>query len=234
MNIYFISGLGADKRIFKNVELPERCKGYYLDWIRPLKNESLRSYAHRLAEQLDTSSPFIIVGLSFGGMLATEIINKYPLGRMLIISSVPSASQLPGYYRIAGRLKLHKIIPVSLLKSASIMKRFFTAETPEQKAYLKKVIREVDTSFVRWGLDAIVKWQGEIENKPFIHVHGSRDLVLPARYCSPTHVIKGAGHLMLLTRTNEINRILREFHSQLEGKATETTGWHTTPKNNPQ
>jgi pimeloyl-ACP methyl ester carboxylesterase len=211
MNIYFIPGLGADKRIFRNIKVPEGCHPFYLDWIKPWKNESLQSYSYRLAEKMETTKPFVIVGLSFGGMLAAEIVNKYPLGRMIILSSIACSNDLPFYYRAAGNIYLHKLVPISLLKSASLMKRIFTAETAEQKAYLKRVIREVDSSFVRWGLNAIIKWRGRITNSSYVHIHGSRDAVLPVRFCRPTHVIKGGGHLMILTREREINEIIKTF-----------------------
>jgi pimeloyl-ACP methyl ester carboxylesterase len=211
MNIYFIPGLGADKKIFRSIRIPEGCRAFYLEWIKPLKNETLQSYSYRLSEQMDTTQPFVIVGLSFGGMLAAEIVNRYRAGRMIILSSVASSRQLPFYYRIAGKMHMHKLVPISLMKSASLMKRLFTAETPEQKAYLKMAIREVDASFIRWALDAIVKWKGRAADEDYIHIHGSKDAVLPMRFCKPTHIIKGGGHLMLLTRNNEISEIIKEY-----------------------
>ena len=91
------------------------------------------------------------------------------------------------------------------------MKRLFTAETAEQKAYLKMVIREVDSSFVRWGLNAIVQWRGSAADNSYIHIHGSKDAVLPVRFCKPTHIIKDGGHLMVLTREKEISEIINQF-----------------------
>lgn len=211
MNIYFIPGLGADKKIFRSIRVPQGSKAVYVEWIKPLKNETLQSYSYRLVEQIDTSQPFLVVGLSFGGMLATEIVNRYPVGRMIILSSVASSGDLPFYYRLAGKMKMHKLVPVSLMKSASLMKRLFTAETAEQKAYLKMAIREVDTSFIRWALDAIIKWKGNAAYTDYIHIHGSRDAVLPVRFCKPTHIIKGAGHLMILTKNNEISEIIKDY-----------------------
>jgi pimeloyl-ACP methyl ester carboxylesterase len=211
MNIYFIPGLGADKKIFRSIRIPEECRAFYIDWITPLKNETLQSYSYRLAEQIDKSQPFIIVGLSFGGMLATEIVNQNPHSGMVLLSSVPASQHLPFYYRIAGKIKMHKLIPVSLMKSASLMKRLFTAETAEQKSYLKMAIREVDTAFIRWALDAIVKWKGGAADSRYVHIHGSRDAVLPMRFTRPTHVVKGGGHLMILTRNEEISEIIRDY-----------------------
>jgi pimeloyl-ACP methyl ester carboxylesterase len=211
MNIYFIPGLGADKKIFKGIKVSEGCKAFYIEWIKPLKNETLESYSYRLAEQINTTQPFIIVGLSFGGMLAAEIIKRFPAGRMIILSSVASSGHLPFYYRIAGKMRMHKLIPVSLMKSAALMKRLFTAETAEQKAYLKMAIREVDTSFIRWALDAIIKWKGSAVDSSYLHIHGSKDAILPIRFTRPTHIVKGGGHLMILTRNNEISEIINDY-----------------------
>ena len=211
MNIYFIPGLGADKKIFRSIRIPEGCKAFHVEWIEPLKDESLQSYSYRLSEQIDTTKPFIVVGLSFGGMLAAEIVNKYPAGKMIILSSVACSHHLPFYYRVAGKIYMHKLIPISLMKSASLMKRLFTAETAEQKAYLRMAIREVDTSFIRWALDAIVKWKGKVTDTEYVHIHGTKDAILPMRYTKPTHIIKGGGHLMILTRNEEINDIITQF-----------------------
>lgn len=61
MNAYFISGLGADKRIFSRIKLDERIHVIHVEWIKPLKKESLPDYAKRLSEIVDVSSPFIFI-----------------------------------------------------------------------------------------------------------------------------------------------------------------------------
>ncbi|WP_353717332.1 hypothetical protein [Dyadobacter sp. 676] len=67
MNVYFISGLGADERVFTKLKLDPRLNVKYIKWVRPLKKETLQHYAARLSKQIDTSQPFQLVGLSFGG-----------------------------------------------------------------------------------------------------------------------------------------------------------------------
>ena len=67
MNVYFISGLGADRRAFEKINLPERFSIHHLDWIQHNQGESLNDYAKRLAATIDTTQPFAIVGLSMGG-----------------------------------------------------------------------------------------------------------------------------------------------------------------------
>ncbi|HEX7414621.1 MAG TPA: alpha/beta hydrolase, partial [Bacteroidia bacterium] len=117
MIIYFISGLGADRRVFKKLSLPDHFIIKHIDWIPNLKNESLPSYAKRLLAQVDTSQPFSLVGLSFGGIVATELSKIINPRQTIIISSVSVSSQIPWYYKIVGLLKLHQLLPTRVLKS---------------------------------------------------------------------------------------------------------------------
>ena len=66
MNVYFISGLGADRRAFERIQLPPQFSVHHLDWIEPRKDESLNDYAMRLGEGIDTTKPFALVGLIHG------------------------------------------------------------------------------------------------------------------------------------------------------------------------
>jgi pimeloyl-ACP methyl ester carboxylesterase len=210
VKVYFISGLAADSRVFKNLRLPEGFEPVYLDWIKPLKDESLRAYSLRLAEKIDTSERFILVGLSMGGMVAVEITNQVHAYLTIIIASIPVSSQLPYYFRIGARLYLHKMIPIGLVKNAAIAKRLFTTETKEDKELLKTIIRESDPEFIKWSLTAILQWENKTIPENLVHIHGSRDEILRMRFTKPTHIISKAGHLMVMNRAEEINRILKE------------------------
>lgn len=211
MKAYFISGLGADSRVFRNIHLPSHYQAIYLDWIPPQKNESLPSYASRLSEKINEGEEFILIGLSFGGMLAVEIAKKLNPVQTILISSIPSSQHLPGYFRFASALRLHKIVPVSLLRSAALAKRLFTTETNEDKKMLRQMIRNCDARFIRWAMHAILNWKSEEVPANIVHVHGTKDEILPKRYTKPTHTIAGAGHMLVLNRANEVNKILGEI-----------------------
>lgn len=206
--IYFISGLAADRTVFQYLALPVGFTPIYLDWIKPDADETLSDYALRLSEKIDRSKPFVVVGLSFGGMLAVEIAKQFKPFATILISSIPTSAQLPGYFKIAGRLRLHKFVPISLIQNAALLKRLFTTETPDDKKWLKAMIRKSDPQFIRWALHAILSWKNAEVPQPLIHIHGTRDEVLPLRFTKPTHIIKKGGHLMVLNHSTELNEIL--------------------------
>jgi pimeloyl-ACP methyl ester carboxylesterase len=214
MKVYFISGLAADSRVFKHIKLPSHCEPVFIEWIGPRKKESLADYAQRMALAIDTSQQFSLVGLSMGGMIASEIARQFNPSKTVLISSVANAAQMPIYFKWIYKVRAHKLVPVSMVKSAAIMKRLFTAETPDDKSTLKQIIRESDPVFIRWAMDAILAWNPGVLPERYYHIHGTKDEVLPFRYVKPTHVIEKGGHLMVMTRAKEINQILEEIFSQ--------------------
>lgn len=204
--IYFISGLGADRRVFKKLVFPPDFELVYLDWIAPQANESLEDYAGRLALKIDTSTPFYLVGLSFGGMLATEIAKKLHPIHTFLISSSPVFKGLPWYYRMAGSLRLQKLLPVGLLKKGNgIGLKFLGATTEKERMLLKQLIVDSDPAFMKWALTCILTWRNKERPGNLTHIHGSADHILPIRYYKPDIVIKNGGHFMVYANAKEIS-----------------------------
>jgi len=215
MKVYFIAGLAADKRVFKYIQLPTGCEAVFLDWIIPEKGDTLPSYALRLASTINKEEPFALVGLSFGGMLATEIAKVYKPAVTILISSVPVSKELPAYFRMAGKIGLHKIVPVSLLKSTAATKRLFTREKQADKLMLLDLINESDSGLIRWSVDAILNWQNDVVPQPLWHIHGKSDEILPVRFTNPTLTIPKQGHVMVVTAPGPVNEFLAKALSQL-------------------
>jgi pimeloyl-ACP methyl ester carboxylesterase len=210
MKVYFISGLGADKRVFKNILLPEGYEAVYLDWINPMTYESLAEYSRRLALSIDDSESFALIGLSMGGMMASEICKvRHPV-ITIIISGIPVSSHFPFFLRWAGRLGIHRLIPARILKSASLVKSLFARESEANRRIIQQMVSEMDKNFIDWAISAIARWKNEIFPSSYIHIHGTRDKLLPMRYTKPTDLIDKAGHLMILNRAREINQILEK------------------------
>ncbi|WP_449437355.1 alpha/beta hydrolase [Pedobacter steynii] len=207
--IYFISGLGADRRAFRKLAFPSQFELVYLDWIPALKNESLEDYAIRLASKIDTSSPFYLIGLSFGGMLATEISKKLKPLHTFIISSLPVFTNLPWYYKMAGSLGLQKAIPISLLKSGNNLGlKFLGAKTPEEMKLLKQLVIDSDPYFMKWALNCILNWRNKEKPINLTHLHGTADHILPIRYNKPDIQIEGGGHFMVYANADVISKLI--------------------------
>jgi pimeloyl-ACP methyl ester carboxylesterase len=214
MNVYLIPGLAADKRVFRHIHLPDGYDAYYLEWIKPEKKESLAAYALRMAEQIDTDQPFILIGLSFGGMLAVEIAKKFPPQHLILIASVPHHGHLPFYYKKAYALGVHRLATPGLIKNFVYFKRFFTSESPEDKRIIKQMARDMDHAFIRWAVEAIMTWKTEEASVEYYHIHGAHDEIFPPQYTRPTVTVPKGGHLMIFNRANDINKLIADFLSE--------------------
>ncbi|MEO6490431.1 MAG: alpha/beta hydrolase [Ferruginibacter sp.] len=210
MKVYFISGLAADSRVFKHIQLPPGFETVYLDWIQPHKKESLQSYALRLAEKISPHEKFILIGLSMGGMIASEIAKRYKPVATILVSSASTYRQFPGRFRVAYFFRLHKFVPPNFFKSTSLIKRFFTTESPDDKKIIRQIIKDSDPAFIKWALGAILRWRNEEQPESLWHIHGTRDEVLPFKKTNPTHSIHQGTHLMVMSKAAELNKLLLE------------------------
>jgi pimeloyl-ACP methyl ester carboxylesterase len=215
MKVYFISGIAADRRLFRHTHLPQGFEPIYLDWIKPFQNETLQSYAYRLSENINVHEPFVIIGISLGGIVATEIALKYKPVVIIIIGSVPLASQLPWYFRMAGRLKIHKLVPGIFYKLPAIARHSLLKVDAEDKKIIIQMINETDARFIRWGINAVLTWNNSQVPKSLYHIHGTRDEMFPYSLTSPTHTISKGDHMIVIYRPDEVNSIIREILESL-------------------
>ncbi len=89
-HIYLISGLGADYRVFQKIDL-EANSYTHIKWDKPKsQNQSIIDYTKGLLAQIKHENP-ILIGVSFGGMIAIEIAKLIPVRKIIIISSVNKA-----------------------------------------------------------------------------------------------------------------------------------------------
>jgi pimeloyl-ACP methyl ester carboxylesterase len=210
MNVYLISGLGADYRAFRYLTFDVKYTIHYLTWIEPLHNESLPNYSKRLAAEIDASHPFILIGLSFGGMIAAEISQLLHPEKTILISSAAGYDELPFLYRIAGNLRLHKLIPSKAGNNGNfLMHWLFGIKTPNDKVLLNQILTDSNTAFTKWAIDAMLRWRKHSKPSSIIRIHGDMDRVLPITSFKPDHVIKRGGHLMVVTRAEEISQLLK-------------------------
>ncbi len=59
--LFLFSGLGADERIFQNLNFKNN-NATYIKWIDPLNNETIENYALRISKQI-TAENSILIGV---------------------------------------------------------------------------------------------------------------------------------------------------------------------------
>lgn len=215
MNVYLIPGLGGDKRMYAG-QLARFPDTKVLEFIRPEKNETINAYAIRLAEGIDTSQDFILVGVSLGGILAQEIASVYPPKKTIIISSVKSRSELPFWIRFFKYFPLQKVIPGKFYLWAFMMLVWFKTLFMRSSSVignLKNMAKDADPVFVYWAVHQVINWKEPTSNFKAYHIHGDKDVLFPFKRLSNVGTLVDKGtHAMILTHVNEINvALIREL-----------------------
>jgi len=207
--LYIFSGLGADERVFQLLDF----SGFsttFIKWIVPHDKETIEHYAKRLLDQIKTVKPTLI-GLSFGGLIAIEVAKQIDTEKLILIASAKTKNEIPFYYRFAGKLSLHKLLPTRLLKRSNIITNwFFGTSSIFDKQLLKQILIETDPTFLKWAIDKVVSWTNQVQTKNIFHIHGTRDKILPFGFVKCNLKIKNGGHLMTLNKADELNNILRQ------------------------
>jgi pimeloyl-ACP methyl ester carboxylesterase len=207
--VYFLSGLGADKRAFSTLDL-SFCEPIFIDWIKPLPHETLGHYATRLRGQMPEEHP-VVVGVSFGGMLACEMAKADRLMKVIIIASNKSANEFPYYLRIGKYFPVYKWLPEKLIKSGRGLNWMLGLKDKAHRQLVADIAADMDPAFLKWAIDAILHWQERDVPANVTHIHGTADKLLPLRYVKADYQIQGGTHLISINKPKEISSLLQKL-----------------------
>jgi pimeloyl-ACP methyl ester carboxylesterase len=208
--IYFISGLGADERVFKYLNLGNyRYK--HIKWEKPTSRESLLDYCGRLLKQIDLSEEIILIGVSFGGIVAQEISRIINVRKVIILSSVKSKEEFSWQLSTVSKFQLYKLVPSGILKWSNKLtgEYYFGVNSAIESELLKQILNDTDSMFLKWAIDAIMKWDGNSTDSNLVHLQGDKDRIFPVTRMKNFIRIVGGGHFMVVNRAEEISEIIK-------------------------
>ncbi len=205
--VYIFSGLGVDRRVFDRIDFKD-LDVKFIDWINPIKNETLQNYAKRISRKITSENP-ILIGLSFGGMIAVEISKILNTKKIILIASAKNKYELPFIYRLFGKLNLIKLIPKKIFKQQNLVTNWiFGIETDSEKQLLKEILQDTDLDFFSWAINEIANWKNDTYPENCIHVHGNKDHIIPINNIKVDFVIENGGHFMTVNKSKEIEKII--------------------------
>ncbi|MFT6715888.1 MAG: hypothetical protein ACJA0Q_000517 [Saprospiraceae bacterium] len=206
MKLYTISGLGADERVFKNLDV--NADLVHLNWIEPIKNEKLTSYASRLSVSIDTSESFGLLGLSFGGLVAIEMSKILKPKLTILISSVELREEMPLMYRLLGRTGFLKLVPSALFRMPTFIASWLFGT--KQKKLLALILKEAELSFYKWAIIALVTWDNSTRIDNCHKIVGEKDRMLPPVVNNESVMIPNGHHFMILDKAQEVSQVINE------------------------
>lgn len=216
-NVYFISGLGADERVFARLHIESQFDVHYVTWEYPKRKESLRDYAGRLINQIDTTRPFQLVGYSFGGIISRELAKIKAPTQIILLSSQTRGVSISKFNQVLIDFMLASPLALVVLKNpGKATYSRFGARTDEEKALLKSILKETDARFLRWAIWHLTRWQeSQIDVKMF-QIHGSDDQLIRSDMVQADTMVTGGSHMMVYTMSEEVGTIINRALKQGE------------------
>lgn len=211
--LFFISGLGADKRAFNRIEEFKDYQKVFIDWKPNHKNESIRAYSNRIFEDETVQPNDIIIGLSFGGLIAIEIAKSFNTKNIILISSFRDNNDLKPFLKLLLKTRLHFFMPKFRTPILSaFLKNWFNVASANGVNLLNEMANNTDPILMKWSMKQIRL--AKFEEQEFVTIHniiGDEDKLLSPWKNNNTYPIPNAGHFMVYENAPEINKILRKI-----------------------
>lgn len=207
MKLYGISGIGADERVYKGLLIDSDF--VFIDWIKPNKDESLKSYSARLSSVVDVSEDFGLIGVSFGGIVAVEIAKKLDPKLVILISSIELSSELKPLYRYFGRTKLNSLLPTSFYNLPRGLARFLFGT---KSLLLDQILDDTDLIFTKWAVNQLLGWENKSKIDNLYRIHGAKDKLLG---CPKPEIrnflIENGGHFTIVDEAVEVSDLINKI-----------------------
>lgn len=204
--------MSSTSLIFERLEWDtSRFELHFLEWLPFEKNESLLAYTEKYIPLIQHNNP-ILVGVSFGGILAQELSKIIDVQKTIIISSVRSNREFPNRFKWAKYTKLYKLLPTQgvefLLK---IMARYGSEKQKTRVALYNRYLSIRDPHYLNWCIKTVLTWDQKEELENVIHIHGTKDEVFPFKNIRKAIEVKGGTHAMILVKYKWFNQNLQKI-----------------------
>jgi hypothetical protein len=210
--VYLIPGQGFDYRVFNNLELTENFDTVYIHYVVPDKKSELKQYARILAQKIDTTEKFSLIGVSFGGMVCSEMCEFLNPEKVILISSAKARKEIPLGYKMFKYLPINLLIPGFLYKaSGQILRPIFEPDEKLANGLFKDMLHSSNNQFMKQSTKMIINWNKKTFSDKIIHIHGTSDNTLPFRNIKTNYTINKGSHMMVFTRSEEINAIVNKI-----------------------
>lgn len=197
--------------MLEKIKFPANLEVIFVPWLIPEKGEHFKDYVLRIAENIDDSQPFSLLGYSFGGIMVQEIDKIKPAEKIVILGSIKSDKEKSRFIKVGEVTRIPKYLPENIFteKSAlgySFIRKLFDPNSSRIMEYFN--VR--NPYYLKWSIEKIAAWKFE-ENPKVIQILADKDIVFPIKYSKPNYVIENGTHLFPATKPREVSTILQEI-----------------------
>ncbi|MDP3353800.1 MAG: alpha/beta hydrolase [Flavobacteriaceae bacterium] len=210
IHLYFVPGLAASSKIFEHLTFPSHYEIHYLEWIDPIKNESIESYAKRLSALVLHQNP-VLIGVSFGGIIVQEMKKCLQPQKTIIVSSIKTKFEHSYLSRLAKSSKIYRLFPFLVNHALEFSLRLvFGKRATERIGLYNLYLSKRDYNYLQWSLSNVLNWKRENADPEIVHIHGNKDEVFPIKYIKNCIIVENGRHIMILNKSKTISQLIQQ------------------------
>ncbi|MEM8836133.1 MAG: alpha/beta hydrolase [Planctomycetota bacterium] len=220
--LVFLPGLFADARLFER-QMPVFPHSVVAEWEAPEPNDSLVDYGVRALERVgvrpgDSSKPLVLVGQSFGGVLAQALAREIDVAGVVLIASVRHHGEFSGMFQRIGDVL--RLLPASwneaMLRRSM---RGFVRQTAKSDDPEMRIAGEMAEGFPH----EVFFWSGERvrgfdvpEHElgvPSARIHGKKDQAIPVKRIRGEIdlLVDAGGHKVNWSHPDAVNAFIADW-----------------------
>ncbi|MCU7571666.1 alpha/beta hydrolase, partial [Riemerella anatipestifer] len=152
------------------------------------------------------------------GIVATEVAKHIAIEKVILIASAKTKFEIPKLYRWFGKLKIDRLISERFLRYPNVLLYWvFGVENNSDKILLSEIIKDTNPKFLKWAIREILHWRNVQVGDNTIHIHGTKDRILPYRNIDSPIKVNNGGHFMIINKSELLTQILKvEINKNLE------------------
>lgn len=121
---------------------------------------------------------------------------------------------MPYWMRLAGKLRLNRILPMRSFKLIEPWENYnLGVESASEKKLVSTYRQNIDQQYSDWAINTILNWKNEWRPERLFHIHGDKDRIFPVKNVKPDVIIPNAGHLMVMNRSAPVNEAINKILS---------------------
>ncbi len=207
--VYLIPGQGADARQFSRLKIEPQFEVRNIEYFTPQKGVKMHEFAQVLAQQIDTTGSYVIIGVSLGGMLAVEMADFLDPEKIILISSAKCRDELPGRYTFQKTIPINKLVPAKMTKwGAKLLQPLVEPDSKSDREFFLEMLNDKDPVFLKRTANMIIRWEKNEYMPDIVHIHGDNDHTIPIRSVDYDYLVADGSHMMVYTRADEISRLI--------------------------
>ncbi len=208
--IYAIPGLGTTAELFSFLKL-NNYKLVVLHWPETLPGMDLKDYAQLFIKQINTTEPFILMGVSFGGMICSELSHLLPTQKTILISSCKNKNEFPFLLKLLKFFPIYKLISEKKLRQMAVHSEWILGFKKDYEDEFELMIKQMKENYFKHSIDMIINWEQASLPKNYIHIHGKKDRLLLYKNVAVDKTIAEGTHAMVVYQAEEISTMINEL-----------------------